>query len=405
MEIVDTCKMAVSALLSNKLRSSLTMLGIIIGNASVIGMVAVGQGAQKLTAEQFQSLGPNVLFLSLTSARVRHNLSAEAKPLLLEDAQAIAKLVPTLTHVAPEIHTSELIVYQDKIFQNSIIGTTPEYLPVRNYELSQGRFLNEIDVKHSNRVVVLGAVIAERLFPNQNPLGKQVRIKNMSFNVIGVLAPKGSLFDSDQDNNVIVPLTAAHTQLRGWRSPYGINLNVIAMLAKDQDTVRAAEFQVKNLIQLRHSLKDSKSLKLFSQNALLETAEKTNAGLTQMLGAIAVISLLVGGIGVMNIMLVSVTERTKEVGLRKALGATEQDILGQFLLEAILLTTLGGVIGIGVGIGGVIIASSVFSLATSISVESIILAVGVSGGIGLFFGVLPAKQAAKLDPIVALRSA
>lgn len=403
MEIVDRFNMALSALLGNKLRSGLTMLGITIGNASVIGMVAVGQGAKQLTAEQFQSLGPNVLFVSLTPTRIRRGLSAEAKPLLLEDAEAIAKLIPTLTEVAPEIHISHLIASSQTILNNSIVGTTPEYLRVRNHHVAQGRFINSVDLRQNNRVVVLGAEIAQQLFPYQNPIGKPIRIKNISFNVIGVLAPKGSLFDSNQDDKAIVPLTTAQYQLRGRTSPYGIPLDVVSMLVAEQDSIKQAEFQVKNLLQLRHTMIEPDDIKIFSQNTLLETATQTNQGLTRMLAAIAIIALLVGGIGVMNIMLVSVTERTQEIGLRKALGATEGDILWQFLLEAILLATIGGVVGIMVGIGGITVANIAFSVATSLSGESIILAVTVSGSIGLFFGVVPAKQAAKLDPIVALR--
>jgi putative ABC transport system permease protein len=404
MEILDHIKMATSALLSNKLRSSLTMLGITIGNASVIGMVAVGEGARELTAEQFKALGPNVLFVSLSSARVRRTLSSDAKPLLLEDANAIANLVPNLTNISPEIHTDQLITYQDKIFQNSIIGTTPDYLPVRNYEMAQGRFINDIDIQRNKRVVVLGAEISQQLFNNKNPIGQQIRIKNIGFTVIGTFASKGALFDSNQDNKIVVPITTAQHQLRGWNYPHGIPLNIISLLAKDQESVDGIEFQVKNLMLLRHSAIKESDVKIFSQNALLETAQTTNAGLTQMLAAIAVISLLVGGIGVMNIMLVSVRERTQEIGLRKAIGATEKDILGQFILEAILLAIFGSIVGIGVGLGGVVLSSVFLSLATSVSGTSIILAVSVSGGVGLFFGVFPAKQAAKLDPIVALKS-
>ncbi len=404
MKLSDHLKMATSALLSHKLRSGLTMLGIIIGNASVIGMVAVGEGARKATAEQFEALGPNVLFVSLSSTRVRRTLSSDAKPLLLEDAEAIKQLIPNLTNISPEIQINQLITYQDQILSNSIIGTTPDYLPVRNYEIEKGRFINNIDVQRNQRVVVLGAEIVEKLFNNQDPIGQQIRIKNITFEVIGTLAKKGALFDSNQDNRVIVPITTAQHQLRGWNSPYGIVLNTIALLAKDQESVDAVQFQVKNLMLLRHGTSRENDIKIFSQNSLLNMAEETNAGLKQMLGAIAFISLLVGGIGVMNIMLVSVKERTGEIGLRKALGATPKDILGQFVLEAILLATFGSLVGIGVGLGGVFIAHLFFSIAASVSVPSIIIAVSVSGSVGLFFGVFPAQQAAKLDPIIALKS-
>ncbi|WP_107670079.1 ABC transporter permease [Cyanothece sp. BG0011] len=403
MKLSDHLKMATSALLSHKLRSGLTMLGIIIGNASVIGMVAVGEGARKATAEQFEALGPNVLFVSLSSTRVRRTLSSDAKPLLLEDAEAIGQLIPNITNISPEIHINQLITYQDKILSNSITGTTPDYLPVRNFEIEKGRFINNIDVQRNQRVVVLGSEIVEKLFNNQDPIGQQIRIKNTTFEVIGTLAKKGALFDSNQDNKVIVPITTAQNQLRGWNSPYGVVLNTIALLAKNQDSVDAVQFQVKNLMLLRHGTSRENDVKIFSQNSLLNMADETNAGLQQMLGAIALISLLVGGIGVMNIMLVSVKERTGEIGLRKALGATPKDILGQFVLEAILLATFGSLIGVGVGLSGVFIAHVFFSLAASISIPSIIIAVSVSGSVGLFFGVFPAQQAAKLDPIIALK--
>ncbi|MDJ0660097.1 MAG: ABC transporter permease [Crocosphaera sp.] len=404
MRLSDHLKMATSSLLSHKLRSSLTMLGIMIGNASVISMVAVGEGARQATAEQFQALGPNVLFVGLSSTRVSRTLSSESKPLLLEDAEAMETLIPDLTHISPEIHINQLISYQDKVLNNSIIGTTPDYLTVRYYEIEQGRFINNIDVRRNKRVVVLGAEITEKLFKNKNPIGQQIRIKNNSFEVIGTLAKKGSLFDSNQDNKVVVPITTAQHQLRGGNSPYGISLNTIALLAKDQQSVDTVKFQVQNLMLLRHGTTRENDIKIFSQNSLLNMAKKTNAGLKQMLGAIAIISLLVGGIGIMNIMLVSVKERTEEIGLRKALGASPKDILGQFVLESILLATCGSIIGITVGLSGVIIADLFFSLATSISIPSVIISVSISGSVGLFFGVFPAQQAAKLDPIIALKN-
>lgn len=404
MRLSDHLRMATASLLSHKLRSGLTMLGIIIGNASVIGMVAVGEGARKATAEQFQALGPNVLFVSLSSGRRRRILSSEAKPLLLDDAEAIDQLVPNLTNIAPEIHLNHLITYQDKILDNPITGTTTDYLPVRNHEIAQGRFINSIDVQRHKRVVVIGAEIAKKLFKNRNPIGKRIRIKNITFEVIGTLKEKGALFDSNQDNKIVVPITTAQHQLGGKTSPYGISLNTISLLANDQDSVDAVKFQVKNLMLLRHQPIEDNELKIFSQNSLLDMADKTNSELKQMLGVIAIIALLVGGIGIMNIMLVSVKERTEEIGLRKALGASPKDILGQFVLESVLLATCGSMIGVTVGLSGVIVADTFFSLSTSFSVPSIIISVGVSGSVGLFFGVFPAQQAAKLDPIIALKN-
>jgi putative ABC transport system permease protein len=403
MEILENVKMAFSALLANKLRSSLTMLGIAIGNASVIAMVAVGQGAQKLAAEQFASLGPNVLFVSLSSARIRRTSSDQARPLVFKDAEAIAQQVSTVTAVAPEIQGTLVIAYGNQRFNNPTIGTTPEYLTVRHFKIAQGRFLNDIDLRRNNRVVVLGAAIAQRLFAQQNPIGQLLRINNTSFEVVGVLAAKGSLFGADQDDKAIVPLTTMSNQLVGHRSVYGVPLSLISILARDEQSVKAAQFQIKNLLQLRHPESRDDDIKISPQNDLIAIANETNEGLTRMLAAIASISLLVGGIGVMNIMLVSVTERTQEIGLRKALGAREQDILVQFLIEAVILATMGGITGILVGVGGVTVASQVSALATSLSPVSIVVAVGVSGAIGLFFGVIPAQRAANLDPIVALR--
>lgn len=404
MDILESLKMAFSAILSNKLRSSLTMLGIAIGNGSVIAMIAVGQGARQTAQEQFEALGPNVLFISLSSTRVRRTISAKAKPLLLQDAEAIATQASAVEDVAPERHTNQLISYRAQNLNNKVIGTTPEFLTARHYEMARGRFINPLDLQRNNRVVVLGAEVARRLFERQNPIGQTLSINKLNFTVIGVTAPKGTLFGANQDDQVIVPLTTFSTYLVRWRSPYGIPLSVITFTAKDKDNIEAAEFQVRNLMQVRHPVSTDDDINIYSQQTILDTAKETNDGLTRMLAAIASISLLVGGIGVMNIMLVSVTERTQEIGLRKAVGAKEKDIMLQFLIEAILLAVTGGVLGISLGIGGITIATTMWSLVAKISPTSIVVAVVVSGGIGLFFGVIPAQRAAKLDPITALRS-
>lgn len=404
MAIFENTKMAFSALLANKLRSGLTMVGIAVGNASVIGMVAVGEGAKQMAAEQFESLGPKVLYVSLTSKKVRRVLSETTKPLVLSDAEAIASQVPTVAEVAPEVNSGQLLSYRQQTLNGSVVGTTPTYLTVRNFQLAKGRFLNAVDLRRNNRVVVLGAEIAEQLFGFQDPIGKQIRLKNMGFQVIGVLSPKGLLFGSNQDDKVIIPLTTMSYQVLGRTSPYGIPLSTIAIAARDKNSVNAAQFQVANLLRMRHQTRQEDALRIYPQTALMETAAKTNEGLTRMLAAIAGISLFVGGIGVMNIMLVSVTERTQEIGLRKAIGAREKDILHQFLIEAVILATMGGVIGILIGIGGVQLTSTFSPLYTSLSPSSILIAIGTSSGIGLFFGVVPAKRAAQLDPIVALRN-
>ena len=405
MDILENIKMAAATLVANKLRSSLTMLGITIGNASVIAMVGIGQGAQKLAAEQFQSLGPNVLFVRPGSRETRRTILDLPKTLVLADAKAIASQVPTVAQVAPQIDSRQLITYRNQNANSQITGTTPEFLSVRSFDVSRGRFINEIDLKRNNRVAVLGSELAERLFATQNPIGKHLRIKNISFEVIGVMESKGSLLGTNQDETVFVPLTTMANQLVGRTSPYGIDVSFISISARDEGGVRAAKFQIENLLRLRHKITGEDDFTVRTPKEVMEIVATVTSGLTIMLAAIAGISLLVGGIGVMNIMLVSVTERTEEIGLRKAIGAREQDILTQFLIEAVILSVAGGIFGILIGVGGVGLVATFSPLSASISPVAIVLAVGISGGIGLFFGVFPARQAAKLDPIVALRSA
>jgi putative ABC transport system permease protein len=261
----------------------------------------------------------------------------------------------------------------------------------------------ESDLKRDNRVIVLGSELAKNLFGNRNPVGENLRIGNLSFQVIGVLQAKGSLFEANQDDRALIPLTTMSNQVLGRNSIFGIPLTHISVLAKNSAQIKAAQFQISNLLQMRHQVSDENYVQIFPQTAILEMAKETNDSLTRMLASIASISLFVGGIGVMNIMLVSVTERTQEIGLRKALGAKEGDIKGQFLIESVILATTGGIIGIFVGIQGMYLAGIFAALTTSISIPAIILALGVSSAIGLIFGVVPAHRAAKLDPIVALR--
>ena len=405
MDILESVKMASTTLVANKLRSSLTMLGIIIGNASVIAMVGIGQGAQKLAAEQFQSLGPNTLFVVPGSQESRSTSFDQPKTLVLEDAKAIASRVPTVAEVAPQISATQVITYQGQNSKDSVIGTTPEYLQVRSFEVAKGRFIRDVDMRRNNQVVVLGSELANELFPYQNPIGKRLRIKNTSFEIVGVLESKGSFLGNNQDNRAYIPLTTMANQLVGSTSPYGTELTFISISAKDKDSIRAAQFQIKNLLRLRHNITGEDDFDVQSQQDILKIVGRVTGGLTIMLTAIAGISLVVGGIGVMNIMLVSVTERTQEIGLRKAVGAKEQDILTQFLIEAVILSAVGGAFGTLIGVGSIVLVGIFSPLPAGVSPVAIILAVGVSGVIGLSFGVIPARRAAKLDPIVALRSA
>jgi putative ABC transport system permease protein len=402
MEIREHLRMAFSALMSNKLRSILTMLGITVGNASVIAMVGIGEGTQRLTAEQFATLGPNVLFVSITSRNIR-SAFPNARPLVLSDAEAIEKQIPNITAVSPELFGQYLLTYRQKNSLTSLVGASPEYLQVRNFQMKQGRFLNANDLRRNNRVVVLGSQVAQDLFKQQNPIGQQVRIKNIGFEVIGVTKAKGALFGTNQDNQVLVPLTTMAHQLQGRTSIYGVRLHLLAVLVNQESHLETAQFQIKNFLRLRHQVNFDDYVKVVPQQAVMDLATETNEGLTKMLAAIASISLFVGGIGVMNIMLVSVTERTQEIGLRKALGAKEQDILLQFLIEAVILAITGGAIGTFVGVGGMIFAQTFSMMYTSVSVPAIITTLGVSGGIGFIFGVVPARRAARLDPVDALR--
>jgi putative ABC transport system permease protein len=405
MDLVESIKMATTTLVANKLRSSLTMLGIIIGNASVIAMVGIGQGAQRLASEQFETLGPNLLFIVPGSQQTRSTTLNLPKTLVLADAKAIANQVPSVKEVAPQINNRLLVTYRNRNTNTAITGTTPEFLPVRSFDVRRGRFITNLDLERNNQVVALGADLAEKLFGNSDPIGQTVRIKNASFQVIGVMVPKGAFLGDNQDDTAFIPLTTMANRLVGRTSPYGLELTFISVTAKNQDSIGAAQFQIENLLRLRHKITDEDDFTVRTQKDVLKIVGTITGGLTLLLAAIAAISLLVGGIGVMNIMLVSVTERTQEIGLRKAIGAQERDILIQFLIEAVILSAAGGIIGTVLGISVIQVVAMVGPLKAGISPVAILLSVSVSGGIGLFFGVVPARRAAKLDPIVALRSA
>ncbi len=405
MNLAESIKMAGKTLLSNKLRSTLTMLGIVIGNASVIAMIGIGEAGQKYVNKQLESLGPNVLFV-LPGNRETQRISRDTpKTLVLADAEAIATQVPTVAGVAPELNSRQVVNYRSRNTDVNIIGTTPSFLQVRDFETAKGRFFTDIDIKRNNQVVVLGANLAERFFGTSNPIGQQLRIKNVSFQIIGVLTAKGSSLGADYDEAALIPLTTSASRLVGENSPYGIGLAYIVVSARDANSVDAAEFQITNLLRQRHKINSEDDFTIRTQKDAMQTIGQITSALTIMLAAIAAISLIVGGIGIMNIMLVSVTERTQEIGLRKAIGATQQDILLQFIIEAVILSAAGGLIGTAIGVGGILLVAALTPLDAGISVVAISLTVGVSGGIGLFFGVVPARRAAKLDPIVALRSA
>lgn len=405
MNLLESIQMAGKTLLANKLRSALTMLGIVIGNASVIAMIGIGEGGQKYVSQQLESLGPNILFVIPGNQETQRISRDVPKTLVLEDAKAIATQVPTVANVTAELNSRQVVTYRNRNTDVNIIGTTPTFLTVRDFETAKGRFFTDIDMRRSNQVAVLGADLAQRLFGSANPVGQQLRIKNTSFQVIGVLTAKGSNLGVNYDDAALVPIITTANRLIGRTSPYGLELSYIVASAKNADSVDAAEFQITNLLRQRHKITGEDDFTIRSQKDALQTVGQITGALTIMLAAIAGISLFVGGIGIMNIMLVSVTERTQEIGLRKAIGATEQDILLQFMIEAVIVSAIGGLVGTGVGVSGILLVAALTPLQAGISPVAITMAVGISGGIGLFFGVVPARRAAKLDPIVALRSA
>ena len=399
----ETVRMALGALAANRLRSALTMLGIVIGNASVITLVGVGKGAQNLAEGQLSSLGANVLFVVPGNNDTRRRGIANPRTLVLEDAEAIAEQVPSVARVAPQITSSETMRAGNRSATVTVSGITPDFLAVRRFEMGQGRFFSEQDLKSARNVTVLGPDLAGRLLPEGGPIGKQVRIKNQTFQVIGVMAPKGAFLGQNQDDAAYVPLSTMVARLSGRDPTYGTSLSFISVEAGDPAAISAAKFQITNLLRQRHRILREDDFAVRSQKDALSIVGTITGGLTLMLGAIGAISLLVGGIGIMNIMLVSVSERTQEIGLRKAVGARSGDVLLQFLVEALVVSSLGGLLGSGLGVGAVMAVAAFTPLPASINAGGVIGTVVLSGSIGLFFGVVPARRASRLDPIVALR--
>ncbi|MEM6252461.1 MAG: ABC transporter permease [Cyanobacteria bacterium P01_D01_bin.156] len=405
--VFENAKMAVKTLAANKMQSGLTMLGIIIGNASVIAMVAAGEAAQEFVTAQFESLGTNLLFITPGDAQ-RGPLSgvAQADTLTLADATAISQEVSTVRAVAPQKSTRLRIVQGAAETQSSITGTTPDYSVVRDIQMAQGQFLTSIDLHTNARVAVLGSETARTLFGSQEPVGRKIRINNLSFTVNGVVKERGSSSGQNEDEAVYIPINVMVSQLTGQETgKISPTVQVISVSLKSPDMTNAAIYQIRNLLRLRHNiLQGDDDFSLQSQQELLERSSSITDILVLVLGFTAGISLLVGGIGIMNIMLVSVTERTGEIGLRKAIGATGADILSQFTIEAVILAATGGMIGIGVGLVGVVCLALFSPLEAVFSLSAVLVSFTVSGSIGLIFGIAPAQRAANLDPIVALRS-
>ena len=390
---------------ANKLRSFLTMLGMMIGVAAVILMLAIGQGAQYLVKQAIATMGSNLfIVLSGTStvAGVRSG-SGNAPTLTLNDARAIADL-STVAEVAPMQPGNAQMIYGANNWNTQIFGVTPGYMNVRDWPLAAGDPVTDVDVRNAARVAVLGQTVAERLFGDDDPVGKTMRINSFPFVVNGVLARKGQSFDGrDQDDTVLIPLTTAQRKIFGSQFPNSVRM--IMVKATEDRAMAQTEEDLTGLLRERHRIPEGIDSDFTVRNlsAIADVQAQTTRVMSLLLGAVACVSLVVGGIGIMNIMLVSVTERTREIGIRMAIGARRRDILAQFLLEAVIVSVLGCVIGIGLGVGGAMLATEFTGIYAEVTTWSVGLAFAVAAAIGVFFGFYPARKAAWLKPIDALR--
>ena len=393
--------MAWASLIANKMRSILTMLGIIIGVAAVIALVSIGNGVKQDIQNSISSLGSNLLMVMPGAPRtpgVRPS-AGSMKSLKVSDYEAISKL-DGVRASSPMTNGSYVVIYQNKNWTTSVSGVSYNYLDVNNWSMKSGRFLSEKNVQNRERVAVVGKTVVKNLFGDEDPVGAEIRVKNIPFRIIGVLNSKGSgAMGNDQDDMVIIPYTTAMERVEGVDY-----LRMIYVVGKDENGIDRLQSDIENLLRVRHGIKDTNldDFNIQNMNSIMETMEETTGTLTLFLGAVAAISLVVGGIGIMNIMLVSVTERTREIGVRKALGATYSVIVTQFLIEAVVISLMGGIIGIILGIGSSKLIGMASGMSTVISIPTIVMSFAFSMAIGLIFGIYPARKAAKLNPIDAL---
>jgi len=394
-----------SALWANRLRSFLTMLGMMIGVGAVILMSAIGEGSKQSINDSIAAMGSNLFIVlsgSTTSGGARSG-SGSTPTLTTADASAIAEL-PGIVAVAPDVRGSAQLVYSSNNWSTRIEASTVGFFSVREWSVEKGYAFSDSDVRSSARVVVLGQTVATNLFGDEDPVGKTIRIKQSPYIVVGVLSKKGqSMMGDDQDDIAIIPLTTGQRKLFG--SQFKDSVRMIMVKAESEDVMPKVEKSMNELLRDRHRIRDGSDDDFTVRNfsAILATSAEAADVMSMLLGAIASISLLVGGIGIMNIMLVSVTERTREIGIRIAIGAREKDILMQFLMEAVMISLIGCIIGVIIGVGGAFLVQKIFSTAIVITQSSIIIAFLVATGVGVFFGFYPARKAAKLEPIEALR--
>jgi putative ABC transport system permease protein len=408
VNVWESVRIAVRTLRVNKLRSALTMLGIIIGVGAVISMVGVGAGAQASVTERIESLGSNLIVAtsgSKTSSGVRLGQGTQYT-LTEDDAAAIAREIQAVQVAAPSAKGKGQVVFGNLNWSTDIYGVTAEYLEAHDWPLVAGRPLESEDVNGATKVAVLGQTTALNLFGDSDPLGQIIRIQKVPFTVIGQLAPKGeSAYGWDQDDLILIPLSTAKKKVLGATQPNPGSVRKVEIKIWPGDDMAGAEAQIRALLRQRHRLQpgDDDDFKLGNLTDVLETKEQAAQIMTYLLAAIASVSLLVGGIGIMNIMLVSVTERTREIGLRMAVGAQQRDILLQFLVEAVTLSVIGGVVGVAAGLTGSRAINYIAEWPTLVAPDTILLAFGFAAAVGIFFGFYPARKAARLDPIEALR--
>ena len=393
--------MAWASLIANKMRSILTMLGIIIGVAAVIALVSIGNGVKQDIQNSISSLGSNLLMVMPGAPRtpgVRPS-QGSMKSLKVSDYQAISKL-DGVKAASPYTANSYVTIYQSKNWTTTVSGVSSNFQDVNNWTMAEGRFISSKNVENRERVAVVGQTVVKNLFAGEDPVGKEIRVKNIPFRVIGVLNSKGNgTMGNDQDDVIFIPYTTAMERVEGVDY-----LRMVYVVASDDNGIDRLQSDIENLLRVRHSIKDTNldDFNIQNMKSIMETMEQTTGTLTLFLGAVAAISLVVGGIGIMNIMLVSVTERTREIVIRKALGATYFVIVTQFLIEAVVISLMGGLIGIALGIGASKLIGLASGMSTVISVPTIVLSFAFSMAIGLVFGIYPARKAAKLNPIDAL---
>lgn len=393
--------MAWASLIANKLRSLLTMLGIIIGVAAVIALVSIGNGVKQDIEDSISSLGSNLLVVLPGAPRTPGARSSQGsmKSLKISDYEAIAKL-EGVKAASPMTNGSYVVIYQNKNWTTSVAGINSNFQDVNNWTMTSGRFFSDKNVQNRERVAVVGQTVVKNLFADEDPVGKEIRVKNIPFRVIGVLKSKGNgTMGNDQDDTVLIPYTTSMERVEGIDY-----LRRVYVVAKDDGGIDRLQADIENLLRVRHNIKDTNldDFNIQNMKSIMETVAQTTGTFTLFLGAVAAISLVVGGIGIMNIMLVSVTERTREIGVRKALGATYSVIVTQFLIEAVVISLMGGFIGIAFGIGASKVIGMVSGMSTIVSVPTIIMSFAFSMAIGLIFGIYPARKAAKLNPIDAL---